>query len=103
MLPPSARQLSFEWIRRPEDRGTAEQERLNAIRALSTELTAALNLAEEFADLIRKRSVRRSRPGTGRPRHPTRTSGTPGSNCRRGLRATQAGCQVNRLGCRVVH
>jgi transposase len=54
--PPSARQLSFEWARRPEDRGVAEQERLNAICARSTELTAALDLAEEFADLIRKRS-----------------------------------------------
>jgi len=54
--PPSARQLSFEWARRPEDRGVAEQARLNAIRARSTELTAALDLAEEFADLIRKRS-----------------------------------------------
>ena len=54
--PPSARQLSFEWGRRPEDRKAPEQARLDAIRAQSTELAAALDLADEFADLIRKRS-----------------------------------------------
>jgi transposase len=54
--PPSARQLSFEWARRPEDRKAHEQARLDAIRARSDELAAALDLADGFADLIRKRS-----------------------------------------------
>jgi transposase len=54
--PPSARQLSFEWVRRPEDRKAPEQARLDAICARSAELAAALDLADEFADLIRKRS-----------------------------------------------
>ena len=54
--PPSARRLSFEWARRPERRKPPEQERLDAIRACSDELTAALDLANVFADLIRKRS-----------------------------------------------
>jgi len=54
--PPSARQLSFEWVRRPEDRKAPEQARLDAIRARSAELAAVLDLADEFADLIRKRS-----------------------------------------------
>jgi transposase len=54
--PPSARQLSFEWTRRPEKRKPPEQARLEAIRACSDELTAALDLAGGFADLIRKRS-----------------------------------------------
>lgn len=55
-LPPSAKQLSFEWVRRPEKRKQAEQSRLAAIRAVSNELAAALDLADEFAELIRKRS-----------------------------------------------
>jgi transposase len=54
--PPSARQLSFEWARRSEKRKPPEQARLDAIRACSDELTAALDLADGFADLIRKRS-----------------------------------------------
>jgi transposase len=54
--PPSARQLSFEWARRPEKRKPPEQARLDAIRACSGELTAALELANGFADLIRKQS-----------------------------------------------
>ena len=53
---PSAKQLSFEWVRRPEKRKPAEQARLDAIRAGSDELTAALELADEFAELIRQRS-----------------------------------------------
>jgi transposase len=55
-LPPSAKQLSFEWVRRPEKRKPAEQARLDAIRGGSDELKAALDLADEFAELIRKRS-----------------------------------------------
>jgi transposase len=54
--PPSARQLSFEWVRRAEKRKPTEQARLDAIRAWSDELAAALDLADGFADLIRKRS-----------------------------------------------
>jgi transposase len=54
--PPSARQLSFEWARRAEKRQPPEQARLDAIRALSDELTAAWELADAFAELIRKKS-----------------------------------------------
>jgi transposase len=54
--PPSARQLSFEWVRRAEKRKPPEQARLDAIRAQSDELATALDLADGFADLIRKRS-----------------------------------------------
>ncbi len=54
--PPSARQLSFEWARRAEKRKPPEQARLDAIRARSNELAAALDLADGFAELIRKRS-----------------------------------------------
>ena len=54
--PPSARQLSFEWARRPEKRKPSEQARLDAIRACNVELAEALDLADGFADLIRKQS-----------------------------------------------
>ena len=54
---PSPRQLSFEWVRRPEDRKPNEQRRIDAIRARSDELATALGLADEFADLLRKRSL----------------------------------------------
>jgi transposase len=54
--PRSAKRLSFEWVRRPEERKPAEQARLDAIRAGSAELAAALDLADEFAELIRRRS-----------------------------------------------
>jgi len=53
---PSAKQLSFEWVRRPEKRKPDEQARIDAIRTGSDELAAALDLADEFAALIRKRS-----------------------------------------------
>jgi transposase len=55
---PSAKQLSFEWVRLREKRKPDEQARLDAMRAGSEELAAALDLADEFADLIRKRSPR---------------------------------------------
>jgi transposase len=55
--PPSVRRLSFEWARRAEKRKPPEQARLDAIRALSDELTAALDLADAFAGLIRKQST----------------------------------------------
>jgi transposase len=54
--PPSARQLSFEWAHRAERRKPAEQARLDAIRARSDELAAALDVVDGFAELIRKRS-----------------------------------------------
>jgi transposase len=56
---PSARQLSFDWVRRREDRKDEQQARLDAIRGRSTDLSAALDLADDFAALIRKLS-----PGT---------------------------------------
>ncbi|WP_406698241.1 transposase [Singulisphaera sp. Ch08] len=55
--PPSPRQLSFDWSRRPEKRTVETQTRLNAIRTVSPDLTTALDLADEFTALIRKRST----------------------------------------------
>jgi transposase len=49
--------LSFEWVRRPENRKPEEQKRIGAIRACSDELATALDLADEFAALLRKRST----------------------------------------------
>jgi transposase len=48
--------LSFDWVRRREDREDEQQARLDAIRGHSAELSAALDLADEFAALIRKDS-----------------------------------------------
>jgi transposase len=56
MRPPSPRQLSFDWVRRPEKRTVEAQARLDKIRAVSPELTTALDLADEFKSLIRKQS-----------------------------------------------
>jgi transposase len=53
---PSARHLSFAWVRRREDRAEDQQVRLNAVRNGSPELSAALDLADTFAALIRKQS-----------------------------------------------
>ncbi len=53
---PSPRQLSFDWVRRPEKRKVEAQTRLDAIRTISPDLTAALDLADEFTALIRKQS-----------------------------------------------
>ena len=53
---PTPKQLSYEWARRGENREADAQARLNAIRACSNELDNALNLADEFAALIRKQS-----------------------------------------------
>jgi transposase len=55
--PPSPRQLSFDWIGRPEDREVEAQARLDKIRAASPDLAMALDLADEFTALIRKRST----------------------------------------------
>jgi transposase len=52
--PPSRRRLAFEWVRQPEDRKPEEQRRLDAIRASSAEVTSSLDLADQFAGLIRR-------------------------------------------------
>jgi transposase len=54
--PPSPRQLSFDWVRRPEKRTVEVQARLDKVRAASPDLTTALDLADEFKSLIRKQS-----------------------------------------------
>jgi transposase len=54
---PSARQLSFDWVRRPEKRSAQAQARLDAIRRVGPDLTRALDLADEFTALIRKQST----------------------------------------------
>jgi transposase len=48
--------VSFDWVRRRDDRGEDQQARLDAIRGRSAEISAALDLADEFAALIRKHS-----------------------------------------------
>ena len=53
---PSAKHLSFEWVRRPEKRSPEAEARLAAVRASDPELAAALGTLDEFAALIRKRS-----------------------------------------------
>jgi transposase len=55
--PPSPRQLSFDWVRRPENRTVEAQSRLDKIRAASPDLTMALDLSDEFKGLIRKQST----------------------------------------------
>jgi transposase len=55
--PPSPKQLSFDWVRRPERRTVEAQARLDKIRAARLDLTIALDLADEFAALIRKQST----------------------------------------------
>jgi transposase len=55
--PPSPKKLSFDWVRRPENRTVEAQGRLDKIRAASPDLTVALDLADEFAALIRKQST----------------------------------------------
>jgi len=52
---PSARKLSFEFIRRPEARKAEVQARLEKLRACEP-LRQALDLAGEFAEMVRKRS-----------------------------------------------
>jgi transposase len=55
--PPSPRQLSFDRVRRRETRDVEAQARLDAIRAASPDLAAALDLADEFTALIREPSA----------------------------------------------
>jgi transposase len=54
--PPSARQLSFEFVRRAEDRKAEEQARLDKLRGHEAGLREGLDLAGEFAEMVRKRS-----------------------------------------------
>ncbi len=54
--PPSARHLAFDFIRRPEDREPAEEQRLGRIRTADAEVAEALQLAEEFVGMVRQRS-----------------------------------------------
>jgi hypothetical protein len=55
--PPSARKLSFEFIRRAENRKADEQVRLDRLCA-SPVLQESLALATEFAEMVRKESER---------------------------------------------
>jgi transposase len=51
---PSARRLSFDFIRRPQDRSGEAQRRLDRLRAGAAELREGLDLAAGFAALLRK-------------------------------------------------
>jgi transposase len=53
---PSAKRLSFDWIRRPEKRSPEAEGRLAAVRSASPELAVALDIFDEFVGLIRKQS-----------------------------------------------
>jgi transposase len=53
---PTARKLSFEFIRRPGDRKTGEQSRLDRLRAGVPVLPEGLDLAAELAEMLRKKS-----------------------------------------------
>jgi transposase len=53
--PPTARKLSFEFIRRPEDRTAEEQARLEKLRGCEPALREGLDLAGEFAGMVRQR------------------------------------------------
>ena len=55
--PPSPKQLSFDWVRRPEKRTVEAQCRLDKIRVAGPDLTAALDLADDFAASIRKQTT----------------------------------------------
>jgi transposase len=52
--PPSARRLSFDFIRRSQDRDGEAQQRLDRLRASDAGLREGLDLAAEFAALLRK-------------------------------------------------
>jgi transposase len=55
--PPSARKLSFELIRRPEEREAEEQARLDKLRGSEPALREGLDLAGEFAEMVRRRGL----------------------------------------------
>ena len=46
--------MAFAWIRRHEERDAEEQGRLEAVRRISRDLSAALELADEFAAMARQ-------------------------------------------------
>jgi transposase len=48
--------LSFEFIRRPEEREPEEQARLDKLRNCEASLREGLDLAGEFAEMVRQRS-----------------------------------------------
>jgi len=52
--PPSARRLSFDFIRRPEDRDDEAQRRLDRLRGGDAALREGLDLAAGFAALVRR-------------------------------------------------
>jgi transposase len=54
--PPSARQLSFEFIRRPENREEEQQARLDLLCANIPRVHEGVTLATEFAEMVRKES-----------------------------------------------
>jgi transposase len=54
--PPSAKQLSFDWVRRREQRPPGAAARLAAIRSGGAGLASALDLADGVAALVRKQS-----------------------------------------------
>jgi transposase len=52
---PSARKLSYDFIRRPEERAVEEQARLDKLRGCAPTLREALDLAGELAEMFRRR------------------------------------------------
>jgi hypothetical protein len=55
--PLSARRLSFEFLRLEADRTVEERSRLEKVRRLGAELREGLELAEQFAALVRKQGT----------------------------------------------
>ncbi len=53
--PPSPCKLSYEFIRRPEERKANEQARLDRLRGSGPALREGLDLAGEFAEMVRRR------------------------------------------------
>jgi len=54
--PPSARKLSFAYVRRAQDREPAEEQQLARMRGAEAEVAEALGLADEFVAMVRQRS-----------------------------------------------
>lgn len=52
--PPSARKLSFAFLRRPAQREAEDQTRLEVVRDADAELRGAMELAEQFAAMVRR-------------------------------------------------
>jgi transposase len=55
--PPSARSLSYQFIRRPADRTETEQSNLDRLRGRAGEIGTGLDLGEELAGMIRRTSA----------------------------------------------